>query len=442
MIESRALPHNLEAEKAVLGAVLLHDEVLDGLELLAQGDFFRKAHQAIYGAMCRLHETGRRVEMVTLREELGRQGLMEEAGGPAYIAALIDGVPRAANVAHYAAIVIEKSRLRAAIAAGTKMLARAFEAEDRAAEIAADAAEKLYELGVAGLDTDPVSLASLVAPGIETLEQRSAAPNVEVTGVATGFTKLDQMLAGLQPSDLVIIAARTSQGKTALAMNMVRYIGAALTVLVFSLEMSRQQLFMRMLSAEARVDSHHLRIPSALSDGDWGRIAAAMDVLAGLKVFIHDEPGIGVREVRARARQIKAKHSLAAIFVDYVQLMRGRGTFDNRTQEIATISRGLKAVAKEFQVPVVALAQLSRASEGGAYGKGRRRPQLTDLAESSSLENDADTVLLIYRPERKADEEHDPPAEIIIAKARNGPTGTIKVRWNPSFVRFENLGTL
>ena len=439
-IEARTLPHNLEAERSILGAVLLHDEVLEELDALSQADFYRQGHRLLFAAMHRLKDAGRRVELVTLKDELSRLGELDEVGGPAYISALVDGVPRSTNVRHYAAIVIEKSRLRAAIFAANRLLVKAYDGEDRAAEVASEAAEELYDLGGSAMGAEPVPIRALITPGIEMLEQRSSATEGTVSGVATGFERLDDMTAGLQPSDLVLIAARTSQGKTALMMNMVKYIAVTLPVLAFSLEMSKEQLFLRMLSAEARVDSHHLRIPSTLTPDEWGRIASSLDVIGNLNLFIHDEPGIGVREVRARARQVRAKHGLAAVFVDYIGLMKGRGKFDNRTQEIATISRGLKGVAKELKVPLVALAQLSRAPDSGMYGKKPRRPQLTDLAESSSLENDADVVLFIYRPEPKADDAADPPAEIIIAKQRNGPTGTVKLAWNREYVRFENLG--
>jgi replicative DNA helicase len=436
-IEARLLPHNLEAERAILGAVLLHGEVIDRLvDVIAQGDFYRQGHAKIFAAMCRLADASKPIEMVTLRDELLRADEMDIAGGPAYLAALVDGMPRAVNVEHYAAIVLEKSRLRAAIAAAVRLTAKAHEG-DKAVDIAADAAEALAAIGAEDEAGQAVRLGDLLTPGIEALEQAVARGQGAVTGLATGFSDLDDLTAGLQASDLVLIAARTSQGKTALAMNLVRNVGANVPVLVFSLEMSKHQLFMRMLAAEAKVDSHRLRT-GYLTDRDWGRIAAALGALADLKVWIHDAGGISVREVRSRARQVKSKHGLGAIFVDYIQLMRGRGTFDNRTQEIGTISRGLKALAKELDVPVVALAQLNRASEGG-FGKKARRPQLSDLAESGSLENDADMVWLIYRPERKDDDTQDPPAEIIVAKQRNGPTGTVRLAWNHEYVRFDNL---
>lgn len=433
--EKRSFPCNLDAERAVLGAVLLDGEVYDQAgDVVAEADFYRAAHRHIFAAMARLSAARAPIELVTLREELARAGDTEEAGGPAYLTALVDGLPRGANVAAYAAIVAEKARLRAAIATATRLSAEAHAAERPSAELAAEAAEALHALGGAALAGQAVSLADLVAPSLEALERAVAKGTGTVTGLATGFTALDELTAGLQAGDLVLVAARTSQGKTALALNIARAL--EVPTLIFSLEMSRQQVFMRLLAAEARVDSHRLR-SGYLSSEDWGRIARGVGTLAERALWVDDQPAIGVRQLRSRARQVQARHGLGAVVVDYLQLMRGHGQFDNRTQEIGTISRGLKAVARELEVPVVALAQLSRQAEPGP-GRKARRPQLSDLAESGSLENDADVVVFIYRPEPK-DEEADDVAELIVAKQRNGPTGIVRVAWNKSIVRFENL---
>jgi replicative DNA helicase len=427
----RTLPSNLEAERAVLGAVLVRNELYDAAaDVLEPGDFYREAHSQIFAAMGRLANRHLPVDLLTLREELGRSGDLEAVGGPAYVSALADGIPRTLNVEHYAGIVLEKSRLRAAIATGTRLVNSAYLAEGRSAELAADAAERLYALGSDVETGKALTLADLIAPGMQALE-RAAAGNGVVTGTPTGFLALDDLTAGLQRGDLILIAARTSQGKTALAMNLVRQIGAGAWVLVFSLEMSRLQLFLRMLASEALVDSHRLRT-GHLGEADWGRISTALGTLNDLKVLIDDSGGLGVR-------QVKAKHGLGAIVIDYIQLMHGRGNFDNRTQEIGTLSRGLKAVARELDVPVVALSQLSRAAEP-IPGRKARRPQLSDLAESGSLENDADVVFLIYRPEPKEDGSDESVAEIIVAKQRNGPTGVVKLHWNAQHVRFENIG--
>jgi replicative DNA helicase len=436
--ETRTLPHDLSAERSVLGAILVHGELLDiATEILEPSHFYRQAHASIYSAMLKMSEAGREIDLVTLRSELERTRELEDVGGPAYIASLSDGVPRSSNIAQYARIVRELAQLRAAIFTSNKLRTQAYSSDKPAAEVLSDAAEELLDLSGASAAGKPTRLSDLIAPGMESLEKSAAEGGGSVTGTATGFTSLDEMTTGLHGGDLILIAARTSQGKTALAMNIARNVACAFNTLVFSLEMSKPQLFLRMLASEARVDSHHLRT-GYLKDSDWPRLAAAIVTMAELNLYIDDTPSIGVREVRARARQLRQDAgSLGLIIIDYIQLMRGRGKFDNRQQEIGTISRGLKAVGKELSVPVIALAQLSRAMEAGPGKKGRR-PQLHDLRESGDLENDADVVLFIYRPDAKDDEPVD-QAELIIGKQRNGPTGTVKVAWDASTVSFDNL---
>lgn len=436
--EERPLPHDLNAERAVLGAILVNEEAIDvASDLLEPGQFFRDAHQRIYESMIRLSEGGKTIDLVMLNSELRRTGQLEEVGGPAYIASLADGVPRSANIEHYASVVRELAQLRAAIYTSNKLRQNAYASEKKAGELLSDAAEELLDLSGAAIPGKPTRLGDLIAGGMEALEKSAAEGGGAVTGIATGFTSLDEMTAGLHNGDLVLLAARTSQGKTSLAMNIARNVACNHNVLVFSLEMSKEQLFLRMLASEARVDSHHMRT-GYLNDSDWPKLATAISTLDALNLFIDDTPSIGVREVRARARQIRQdKGSLGLILIDYIQLMRGRGKFDNRQQELGTISRGLKAVGKELGVPVIALAQLSRAMEAGP-GKKARRPQLHDLRESGDLENDADVVIFIYRPEPK-DEEPSDRAELIIGKQRNGPTGTVKVAWDATCVTFDNL---
>jgi replicative DNA helicase len=436
--DDRELPWSLEAERSVLGAILAYGEAFGAVEdRLEPADFWRAAHRDIFAAMQEVAAAGpASIDLVTVCDALRRRGRLDAAGGPAYVSSLADGVPRSANVAHYAGIVQERARLRDAIATANRLLVEAHGGEKGAADLASDAAEHLLDLSGAAMPGAPVRIGELMSEAIETIERTQASEGGAVTGVATGFAQLDEMTAGLQPTDLILIGGRTSQGKTALAMNIARYAAETLPVLVFSLEMSKQQLFVRLLASEARVDSHRLRTGHML-DSDWPKISAAMQSLSEAHLYVDDTPAIGVREVRARARKIRADHGLALIIVDYVQLMRGRGHFDNRTQELGTISRGLKACAKELEVPLVALAQLSRAPEGG-FGRKARRPQLSDLRESGDLENDADLVLLIYRPEPKNESDEMPPAEIIVAKARNGPTGTIKFGWSPAYISFDN----
>lgn len=435
----RTLPHDLEAERAVLGSILVHSDAYDAAaDILDEADFFRDAHRRIFRAMGNLADARREIDWLTLKEELSRRGDLEDVGGASYVMSLTDGIPRSANIEHYAAIVHEKSKLRGAIAASSKITALAYEAEIRSNELLADGAEQLYTLGAGDLEGRAVSIAELITPSMEALEKAVNAGGA-ITGLQTGFTRLDALTAGLQPSDFIIVAARTSQGKTALVMNIAQHVAIAEPTLIFSLEMSKHQLFSRLLSSDAKVDSHRLRT-GLLEEDDWRRISQSLGRLSELKMFIDDKGGIGVREVRARARQIKAKHGLGLIVVDYVQLMKGRGTFDNRTQEIGTISRGLKAVARELNVPVIALSQLSRAAEP-MPGRKARRPQLSDLSESASLENDADVCFLIYRPEpeQKDESDADNVAEIIVAKQRNGPVGIVKLHWNARYVRFENI---
>lgn len=438
-LEERPLPHDIAAERSVLGAVLVNADLFDiAVDVIESTHFFRDAHRRIFDAMVKLSEAGKPVDMLLLKTELQRTSQLEEVGGPAYIAGLADGVPRSANIEYYAQIVRDKAQLRAAIQTSHKLSREAYGSEKAPAEILSDAAESLLDLSSVALAGKPTRLGDLVGPGMESLEKSAAEGGGSVTGIATGFSSLDEMTAGLHAGDLVLLAARTSQGKTSLAMNIARNVAFNHNVLIFSLEMSKEQLFLRMLASEARVNSHHMRT-GYLNDSDWPRLATALTTLSDLNLYIDDTPSIGVREVRARSRQLRQdKGSLGLVIIDYIQLMRGRGKFDNRQQEIGTISRGLKAVGKELKVPVIALAQLSRAMEAGP-GKKARRPQLHDLRESGDLENDADVVVFIYRPEPKDGEDSVDQAELIIGKQRNGPTGTVKVGWDASCVTFDNL---
>jgi replicative DNA helicase len=439
--EERPLPHDLTAERSVLGASRVNPEVAfdAAADVLEPVHFFRAAHGAIFKAMSTMVDKGLIIDLVTLRSELQRVGMLEEVGGPAYIASLGDGVPRSANVEHYARLVKEAAQLREAVYTANKLRADAYSSEKAPADVLSDAAERLLDLSGSAMAGKPTKIGDLVGPGMESLEKSASDGGGAVTGVATGFTSLDEMTAGLQATELVLVAARTSQGKTALAMNIARNVAFSLNVLVFSLEMSKEQIFLRMLASEARVDSHKMRT-GYLKDSDWPRIATAITTISELNLYIDDAHSIGVREVRARARQLRQDvGSLGLIIIDYIQLMKGRGKFDNRQQEIGTISRGLKAVAKELRVPVVALAQLGRGMEAGP-GRKARRPQLSDLRESGDLEQDADAVVFIYRPDPKDGEEQSDQAELIIGKQRNGPTGTVKVAWDASCVTFDNLG--
>jgi len=437
---ARTLPHNLEAEKCVLGAILIQNEAFNqAAELIDSRDFFRDAHRRIFDRMVGLSERGLAIDFVTLKDELARAGDLDEVGGPAYVASLVDGVPRSANVEYYARIVKEKSTLRNLIHSANRIATEAYDAEQDADLLLDEAEKAIFEIADDRIRAGFVPLRDLVQSSFATIEKLQEHKGL-VTGVPTGFTDLDEMTSGLQPSDLVIVAARPSMGKTSLVLNIAQHVGLhhGLTVGVFSLEMSKEQLFLRLLTSEARIDAHRFR-GGFLNESDYGRLSHALGTLAEAKVFIDDSASIGVLEMRAKARRLAAEHGLHLLVIDYLQLMQGRGRFDNRQQELASISRSLKGLAKELNVPVVALSQLSRAPEA----RSDRRPQLSDLRESGALEQDADVVLFIYRAEMYDREETAPEdegvAELIVGKQRNGPTGSVRLTFIKEFTRFENF---
>jgi replicative DNA helicase len=441
VIAERTLPHNLEAERSVLGAILLHNDAFNlAAEVIDSNDFFRDAHRRIFDKMVTLAERGDAIDLVTLKEELGRSGDLDGVGGPAYIAALVDGVPRSTNVEHYARIIKEKATLRHLIFSANKILATAYEAEEEADTILDQAEHAIFQIADDKVRDGFVSLRDLAHGSLETIEKLHARKEL-ITGVPTGFTDLDEMTSGLQPSDLVIVAARPSMGKTSLVLNMAQHVGTKtdMTVGVFSLEMSKEQLFLRMLTGEARIDAHRLR-GGFIGDRDWGKLSQAIATLSEAKVYIDDTPSIGVLEMRAKCRRLASEHGLHMVIIDYVQLMQGRGRFENRTLELASISRSLKGLAKELRVPIVLLSQLSRAPES----RSDHRPQLSDLRESGALEQDADVVMFIYREDMYGDKSAPPTdtqgtAELIIAKQRNGPVGVVRLAFLREYTRFENL---
>jgi replicative DNA helicase len=438
----RTLPHNLEAEKSVLGAILINNDAFNhAAELIDSRDFFRDAHRRIFDKMVALSERGDAIDLVTLKEELQRASELEQVGGPAYIASLADGVPRTANVEHYARIIKEKATLRNLIHSANRILSTAYEAEQDA-DLILDSAEKaIFEIAEDRIREGFVPLRDLVQSSFATIEKLQQHKGM-VTGVPTGFVDLDEMTSGLQPSDLVLVAARPSMGKTSFVLNVAQHVGihTDMTVGFFSLEMSKEQLFMRMLTSEARIDSHRFR-SGYLSEKDYGRLSHALGTLAEARVFIDDTASIGVLEMRAKARRLQAEHGLNLLIIDYIQLMQGRGRFESRQQELASISRSLKGLAKELNVPIVALSQLSRAPET----RSDHRPQLSDLRESGALEQDADVVMFIFREDQYRTSEGQPNqdaagiAEIIVGKQRNGPTGVAKLAFIKEHTRFENL---
>jgi replicative DNA helicase len=435
----RTLPHNLDAEKSVLGAILIHNEAFNhAAELIDSRDFFRDAHRRIFDKMVALSERGSAIDFITLKEELSRGGDLDEVGGPAYIAALADGVPRSANVEYYARIVKEKSTLRNLIHSANKILAEAYEAEQEPDLLLDEAERSIFAIADDRIRSGFVPLRVLVQSGFATIEKLQQSKG-KVTGVPSGFHDLDEMTTGFHPGDLVVVAARPSMGKTSFVLNVAQYVGTNTTMTVgfFSLEMSKEQLFLRMLTSEARIDAHRFRT-GFLGEKDYGRLSHALGTLSEARVFIDDTASIGVLEMRAKCRRLKAEHGLDLVIIDYLQLMQGRGRFESRQQEVSAISRSLKGLAKELSCPVIALSQLSRAPEG----RSDHKPQLSDLRESGAIEQDADLVFFIYRPEVYDKEETKPEdqgiAEIIIGKQRNGPIGSVKLSFLNQFTRFEN----
>src|SRR2546426_1595102 len=435
----RTLPHNLEAERSVLGAILVHNDAFNlAAQTIDAPDFFRDAHRRIFDKMVALNERGHAIDFVTLKEELQRSGELDDVGGPAYITSLADGVPRATNVEYYARIVKEKATLRNLIFAANKILTNAYEADQEPDLILDEAESAIFSVAEDKLRSGFIPMRDLVKESFPKIEQLFEQRRL-VTGVPTGFVDLDEMTRGLQPSDLIIIAARPSMGKTSLVLNIAQYVAMQpnLTVGFFSLEMSKESLFIRLLTAEAQIDGHRL-MSGAIGQKDYGRISHALETLSSMRLFIDDTPNLGVLEMRAKCRRLQAEHGLNLVVLDYIQLMTARGRYENRTLELASISRSLKGLAKELNVPIVALSQLSRAPES----RSDHRPQLSDLRESGALEQDADVVVLIYRDDvynREPNNENAGIAELIVAKQRNGPTGIVKLAFLREQTRFANL---
>ena len=433
----RVLPHNTEAERTVLGAVFVDNGAFNSVaELLTREDFYSEAHRRVFDGMAALAERSQPIDLVTLKDELGRRQLLEAAGGTAYLAGLLDGLPRITNVQDWCRIVKEKAVLRAMIHAGSRIVQSCYEGEHEVAELLDRAEKSIFDIAERRIRQGFVGIRDIVKESFRTIDQLSQSREL-VTGVPTGFADLDERTSGLQKGDLIIVAARPAMGKTSFCLNVAQHaaLRAGETVGVFSLEMSKEQLVLRMLCADARVDAHRLRT-GKLSEKDWARLAKAYADLSAARIFIDDSATLTPLEMRAKCRRLKAEHGLGLVIVDYLQLMQGGGRVENRQQEIASISRSLKGLAKDLSVPVIALSQLSRAPEA----RQDRRPQLADLRESGAIEQDADVVMFIYREEEhKPTDENRGIAEIIIGKQRNGPTGTLKLVFIKEFTRFENL---
>jgi replicative DNA helicase len=432
-------PHNIEAEESIISAILIdNNTLLDIIEILAPQDFYRTAHQKIYEAIIDLFDKAEPVDLVTLASKLKEKGQLEEIGSASYIAKLVDTVPLAVNAQHYAKIVHDKASLRRLIEKANAIAKRCFEERGNADDIIDFAEASIFEISEKKARQSFYPLSKIIMGNIDALEELQGNRSL-VTGVPTGFSHLDNLTSGFQNSDLIILAARPSMGKTALALNIARNaaVDANIPVAVFSLEMSKEQLSLRMLCSEARIDSSRLR-GGFFSPEYWQRLTDAAGVLSESPIYIDDSPSLSAMEIRAKSRRLKMDKNIGLIIIDYLQLMQGRAGAERRDLEISEISRALKALAKELDLPVLALSQLNRMLEQ----RTDKRPKLSDLRESGALEQDADVVAFIYRDEVYNKEEDNPKrgtAEILLSKQRNGPTGDVLLTFLNSYTRFENL---
>ena len=438
----RLPPQNLQAEQCVLGSILLHQGALVKiLEIVTPEDFYRDAHKLIFSAMVVLFEKNEPQDIITVTNILKDRNQLEHVGGPAYLSTLTDIVPVAANITYYAQIIRTKSILRRLILTCTEIASRCFDEQDEIDSLVDDAEQNIFEISRTKSSQDFQALSKIIPETFKRIEKLAEKKEL-ITGVPTGYEDLDRITAGLQPSDLIILAGRPSMGKTALAMNIVQNaaIFNKIAVGVFSLEMSKEQLGMRMLCSVSRVDSQDLRT-GFIRDPDWPKLARATGILSDAPIFIDDTPAIGVLEMRAKSRRLKAEHNIGLVVIDYLQLMRGRSSAERREQEISEISRSLKAMAKELNLPVIALSQLNRSLES----RPNKRPQLSDLRESGAIEQDADVICFLYRDEIYNKSEDNPKrgiAEVIIGKQRNGPTGTVELTFIDKYTTFENYSHL
>ncbi|HHC72016.1 MAG TPA: replicative DNA helicase [Thiotrichales bacterium] len=433
-------PHSIEAEQAVLGGLMLDNRSWDQLaDRVTEEDFYRRDHRLIFRAIRHLAEESQPFDAVTLSSWLKNQGLLEEAGGLAYLGALARETPSAANIRAYADIVRERSVLRQLADVGTDIANSAYQPEGRnSAQLLDEAEQKVFRIAEQGSRTGRgmTDIKTLLAKAVDRIDELQHLEDA-ITGIPTGFTDFDQMTSGLQDSDLIIIAGRPSMGKTTFAMNIAEHaaIRAGKPVAVFSMEMPGEQLAMRLMSSLGRIDQHRVRT-GRLEDDDWARLSSAVSILAEAPLFIDDTPALSPTELRARARRLKREHGLGMIVIDYLQLMQVPGGGENRATEISEISRSLKALAKELDVPVIALSQLNRSLEQ----RPNKRPVMSDLRESGAIEQDADLIVFIYRDEvYKEDTQDKGIAEIIIGKQRNGPIGTVRLTFLGQYTKFENF---
>ncbi len=435
----RQAPQHLEAERSILGGIILDNYAINSvLEIITVRDFHSEFHRKIFSAILELYDSNEPVDLITLSNRLSDDKNLSQAGGISYIASLVDNVPSSANLAHWAKIVREKAIFRGLITTATDILNKCYDSNCDVDQLLDEAEHAIFDITEKKIKPSFYSLRDIIKDSFRTIESLFEKKEL-VTGVATGFSNLDDLTSGFQRSDLIIIAGRPSMGKTAFALNIAQNaaLDSGVPVAVFSLEMSKEQLSMRMLSSEARVDSQRLR-RGFLGDTDWPKLATAAGRLSDAPIYIDDTPAIQVLEMKAKARRLKAEAGLGMIVVDYIQLMRSTYSRESREQEISEISRSLKALAKELNVPVVALSQLNRKVED----RTNRRPQMADLRESGAIEQDADVIAFIYRDEVYNKSENNPDrgiAEIIIGKQRNGPQGTVRLAFLDKYTCFENL---
>ncbi|MGW8304085.1 MAG: replicative DNA helicase [Desulfobacterales bacterium] len=435
----RLPPQSIEAEESLLSAILVdNNTLLDVIEILSTDDFYRTAHQKIFASIMDLFDRGEPVDLVTLANNLKEKGHLEAVGGASYLARLVDAVPVAVNAQHYAKIVADKASLRHLIEKANAITKRCYDDRGNVDDIIDFAETSIFEISERKASQAFYPLSRLIIGNIETLEEKQGNKSL-VTGVPMGFGHLDNLTSGLQNSDLIILAARPSMGKTALALNIARNaaVDANIPVAVFSLEMSKEQLSLRMLCAEARLDSSRLR-GGFFSMDDWRRLTDAAGVLSESPIYIDDSPVLTAMEIRAKARRLKMDKNIGLVIIDYLQLMKAHGSSERRDLEISEMSRSLKALAKELEIPVLALSQLNRMLEQ----RNDKRPKLSDLRESGALEQDADVVAFIYRDDVYNQDENNPlkgTAEIILAKQRNGPTGKVVLTFLDAYTRFEIL---
>jgi len=439
-------PQNIEAEQCVLGGVLLENEAISKvLETLVPDDFYREPHRKICHSMIDLFEKNEPIDLITLTNALKGKNLLDEVGGGVYLSSLADSITTAANIEYYAKIVKEKAILRGLINTATEIVTRGYEDGGDVEDLLDQAEKNIFQISKSKIKPSFYEIKNLLKESFKTIEKLYESKEI-VTGVPSGFEELDKLTSGFQPSDLVVIAGRPSMGKTAFSLNIAQYaaIEKKIPSALFSLEMSKEQLVLRMLCSEAKVDAHKLR-GGFLGETDWPKLTRAAGILSEAPIFIDDTPALSVLEMRAKARRLMAEHELGLVIVDYLQLMRGRGlsgrgrpSSETREQEISEITRSLKALAKELNIPVIALSQLNRKVEE----RTDKRPHLADLRESGAIEQDADLITFIYRDEiynRADDNPNKGIAEVIIGKQRNGPVGEIKLAFLDKYTTFENL---